>query len=143
MIKLSLEEVADALKQAKVPEAQNAEVLSKLKNLAEEKAEEKADATVPKAKNEFGVIVFDKDKVITGDFTAAVYQIAEGGDHGLVLGKISQAARDQNLAAKRKKHKFESLGDALHAKRAFLKQQGVLIKTKIPVRVLLSDNTLV
>ncbi|NBQ47976.1 MAG: hypothetical protein EBU33_05925 [Sphingobacteriia bacterium] len=144
-MKLSLEEIQGALAEAKVPTEQQTMVIDHLQEVIKELEAEKIATKLPSQKNEFGVIIFDKNGVLKGqDFVAAVYTIPQGEDHDNVLRKISEAARDQNEAAKRKKHTIESMGEACESvKRKFIKQKNVNIKSKAPVRVLVSDNKLV
>lgn len=145
MIKLAIEDVMGALQEAKIPKEQQGAVLNYLQQVAQEEQAQKEENKLPKQKNEFGVILFDADGVVAGkEFTAAVYQIPQGDDHNLVLGKISQAAREQVAAAKRKKYPINTIGEAIqNVKRKFIKDLNVNLKTKNPVRVLVSNNKLV
>lgn len=144
-MKLSLEDIQSALAEAKIPDTQQNLVIDHLQEVIRELEAEKIATKLPSQKNEFGVIIYDKDNVLKGnDFTATVYTIPQGEDHGQVLRKISEAARDQNEAAKRKKTLIESLGEACESlKRKFIKAKNVNLKSKVPVRVLVSDNKLV
>ena len=145
MTKLAIEDVMQALQEAKVPKEQQGTVLNYLQQVAQEEAAQKEAEKLPTQKNEFGVILFDADGLVAGkEFTAAIYQIPQGDDHNLVLGKISQAARDQVLAAKRKKYPINTMGEAVqNVKRKFTKDKNVNLKTKTPVRVLISNNKLI
>ena len=144
-MKISLEEVQESLKRAGIAAEQAGVVLKDLQEVIQELEAEKVATKLPTKKNEFGVIIYDKDGVLTGkDFVATVYTIPQGDDHGLVLGKISSAARDQNEAAKRKKNILKTLGEACESlKRKFIKAKNVNLKTKEPVRVLVTNNALV
>jgi hypothetical protein len=145
MTKVSIEDVLEGLKQAKVPAKEVGATLDYLKKVVQEEQAQKDAEKLPTQKNEYGVILFDADGVVAGkEFSAAVYQIPQGDDHGLVLGKISQAAREQVAAAKRKKYPINTMGEATSSiKRKFIKDKNVNLKTKNPVRVLISDNKLV
>lgn len=145
MTKLAIEDVMQALQEAKVPKEQQGIVLNHLQQVAQEEALQKEENKLPKQKNEFGVILFDAEGLVAGkEFTAAVYQIPQGDDHNLVLGKISQAAREQVASAKRKKYPIDTMGEAVqNVKRKFTKDKNVNLKTKSPVRVLVSNNKLV
>lgn len=145
MIKVSIDDITAALADSGIPKDSQQKVLTYLKSVVEEEQAQKEAEKLPKQKNEFGVIIFDAEGHLKGkEFTASVYQIPQGEDHNLVLGKISQAARDQNAASKRKKWHFDSLGSAIQGiKRKFIKDKNVNLKTKNPVRVIVSDNKLV
>jgi hypothetical protein len=144
MTKISIEQLQDILAEAKIAPDKQKEILENVKAVAEEEKAEKAQSVCPKAKNEFGVVLFDKDNVLAGkEFTAGVYQVKEGFDHSTVLTLVSEAARNQNSAAKRKKTVIQSVGDAFqNLKRKFIKDKGINLKTKTPVRVLVSNNSL-
>jgi hypothetical protein len=144
-MKIDIEEVISALQVAKIDKTQQGTVLNYLQDVAKEIEAQKQAEKLPNKKNEWGVILFSNVEGLKDDnFTAAIYQIPVGADHGLVLGKVSQAARDQVLAAKRKKYPISTMGEAVvNVKRKFLKEKNVNIKTKQTVRVLVSNNQLV
>ncbi len=141
MKKISIEEIESALKEANVAQPQQNQVLEYLKQVA---AENESSPTTPKSKNEFGVVIFDKENHLAGkEFTACVYQVKEGYDHGSVLSQLSEVARTQNEAAKRKKNIIKTMGELFEfLKPKFAKTKDIKIKTKNPVRVIVSDNTL-
>ena len=144
-MKIDISEIEEALKIALVEPDKQKEVLNHLQEVIKELEENKAAGAVPKQKNEFGVIIYsDEPEWAQKEFTASVYTIPQGSDHGQVLAKISQAARESNEAAKKKKNIIETIGDAFqNLKRKWAKEKGVNFKTKIPVRVLISNNKLV
>lgn len=145
MSKISLEDLAEALSVAKVEPAKQTLVLNHLQEVINELAAEKAATSAPKQKNEFGVILYSEDDSLNGkEFTASVYSIPQGSDHNQVLYKISSAARESNEAAKKKTHLIETIGQAFQSlKRKWIKDKNVMLKSKIPVRVLISSNKLV
>ena len=145
MIKISIEDVVEGLKKAGVSDKEAGITLDYLKQVAQEEAAQKEENQLPKQKNEWGIIIFDADNQLQGkEFTGAVYQIPQNDDHSLVLSKISQAARDQVASAKRKKYPIHTMGEAIqNVKRNFIKDKNVNLKTKNPVRILISNNNLV
>jgi hypothetical protein len=144
MTKISIEQLQDILAEAKLAPDKQQEILDSVKAILEEEKAEKTDSVAPKAKNEFGVVLFDKNNELAGkEFTAGIFQVKEGFDQSTVLSLISEAARSQNSAAKRKKTVIQSVGDAFqNLKRKFIKDKGINLKTKTPVRVLISNNSL-
>jgi Ser/Thr protein kinase RdoA (MazF antagonist) len=144
MIKIAIEDIAQALQEAKIPKEQQGIVLNHLQQVVEEEKAQKEAEKIPTQKNEFGVVIFDAENKLAGmEFTASVFTIKQGDDMGAVLGKISQAARDQNATSKRKKWNFDSLGSAIQGlKRKFIKPYNINLKTKNPCRVLVSNNSL-
>jgi len=140
---LSIEEVILTLKALKVPSDLLVKAETQFEQIEAEKKEEKADAA-PKAKNEYATILLDPENKLAGlgDFVSLVVQVPEGSDTGMVLPKIYKAIYDQKAAAKKKPKKLDTVCDAAEGlKRAFTKQNEIMIKTKSPVRTLISNNT--
>ena len=145
MSKIALENVQTVLAELKIEPDKQDKILQELQKIIEDEKNERAENKAPKSKNEFGVILYDANNELAGkEFTASVFQVKQGFDFNTVLSKISTAARNQNVAAKRKKNVIETIGDAcMYLKRKFTKEQEVNIKTKEPIRVLISSNRLV
>ncbi len=143
---ISLDEVESVLLQRKVPNA--TEILKDLEQVLEELKAEKEANKEEKPKYEFIVILNDpngelKDKKVEDTITAFVVQQEEGEDATLVFSKIEDAARAQNETAKTKKSRLQSMRDIFDGlKSKFLKEKKLKIKTKEPVRVLLSTKAL-
>lgn len=142
MSKISIEEVEEALFKQNIDSAIVTKVIKELGEIAEEKKAERP--ALPKQKNEFLIVLSDPENALAGkDFAGWVVQIPVGDDPGLVLGKIRDAAKETDAAKKRKKSVISTMGEAfLGIKRKFIKSKNVHIKTKIPVRVLVTDNKL-
>jgi hypothetical protein len=142
MSKISIEEVESVLRQQNVDAKIVNTVIGHLNEVIQEEKENRT--TVPKQKNEFLIILSDPNKELVGkDYVGYVVQMKQGDDAGLVLDKIKAAAHDTNAAKKRKKSMLTTMADAFHGiKRAFLKPKNILIKTKEPVRVLITDGKL-
>jgi len=143
-MKVDIEEVQHVLEERKVPNA--TDIIKDLQQILEElKAEKEAEAE-GKPKYEYVVVVLDpsgelkaqkKDEVLS----AFVVQQEEGEDAGLVMSKITDAAKLQNEAAKRKKDRFKNLRDIFGGlKSKFLKEKKLKIKTKEPVRIILTTG---
>lgn len=141
---LSIEDVVDTLKNMKVP----AETIIKIENELEAKeAEVKADrlAGAPKQKSELVTVLLDPEHRLDGlgDFTSLVIQIPQGQDAGTTLSRLYQSVYDQRAGMKRKVFPIESVSDAAGVvKRKWFKQNSLHIRTKEPVRVLVSDDTI-
>lgn len=144
-MKLALEDIQQALKAVQVEPEQQIKVLNYLQEVIKEHEEHKQDNAAPKAKNEFGVVLYDTNNELNGkEFTASIYTILQGDNHNTVLNRISSAVREQNEAAKRKRNVINSIGTAFQfLKRRFIKEQNVNIKTKVPVRVIISNNQII
>lgn len=137
---IKLEEIQEVLKQQKVAVDVIVKIIDKLREVEEDK---KADKEVgPKAKNQLVSVIFDKDKVLKGDFTAAIFQIEEGAAPAAVIDRVKAAAQQYNASKKGRKSSVSSFAQALDMPRKFLKAEQVLVKTKQPILVVVSDNTL-
>lgn len=139
---LKIDEVIETLRKLKVPSDLIVKAETELETIEQEKKDEKVDAG-PKAKSQFVTILLDPENKLRGlgDFVSLVVQVPEDHDVGLTINKINQSVYDQRAASKRKVKNIETVGEAASAvKRKFFKTNDVLIKTKEPVRVLVSDN---
>ncbi len=146
MTKLDIDEITRIIKGVKLPPEAEQKVLKEVKDTIQKIEDHKDDtAAGPKQKNEYGVVLFDAENKLAGqEFTACVFKIPEGDDMGTVLTRLSTASRTQNDAAKRKKNPIKSMGEAFgFLKRKFSKTVNIQPVTKIPVRVLISNNELV
>lgn len=140
MTKVSIEQVQESLVRLNIEKNQQNKIVAELQEIL--KQEKLHKDPVVKNKNEFGIVLYAPE-LLGKEYTATVYQIREGEDHGTVLKRISTAAHNQNAAAKKKNNLLKSIGDACqNFKRKFIKEQCVNIKTKNPVRVLISNNAL-
>lgn len=143
MSKISIEDLQDVLTESGVEAQKQKKILELAQKAIEEEKQQKADSSVPKSKNEYGVVLYAPD-LVGKEYTASIYQIKVGDDHSTVLRRVSEAVNSQNLTAKRKKTVIDTMGLAFQKlKRKFIKEKEINIKTKTPVRVLVSDNKLV
>ena len=138
MSKISLDEVESTLLRQKIEPAKVSAIIHDLKQVIEEVANDKDNT--PKEKWEHIVILNDPNGEFKGkELTAWVVQQPENADAGMIIGKIQDAAKNQNEGATKKKHLLTTLNDMMgYVKPRFLKEKKVRIKTKEPVRVLIS-----
>ena len=143
MSKISIEEVESVLLQNKLaPETVQA-VVKQLATIVEETRADRS--TTPKTKNEFTIILSDPNGELAGkDFTGWVVQIKTGEDVGTLLTRVGEAAKAYNNTTRAgKKNPIKTVGEAfMYVKRKFFKEKEVLVKTKEPVRVLVTNNQL-
>lgn len=136
-MKVSLENVEAILLERKIEPPKVKEILRDLEKAAEEEKADNAATTGPKAKWEHVIVINDPEGKLKDDFTGWVVVQQEGQDTGLVLSKLTDAAKTQNDAAKRKKSLLQNFGEIFQGlKSKFLKEKGLKIKTKEAVRVL-------
>ena len=139
MAKISIEQVEATLLEQKVDPAKVSAIIKDLEQVVEEEKAERQDGADPKPVWEHLIVIDDPDKKLAGtDFVGWVVKQKEGTDSGLVLSKLTDAAKTQNESGKRKKKSriegFKDLFSALKPK--WLKEKGIKVCTKTAVRVL-------
>lgn len=141
-MKVSLENVESILLQRKIEPPRVQEILRDLEQAAEEEKEERQANADPKTKWEYVIVLHDKDNLLAEKEIAGwVVQQREGQDAGLIVSKLSDAAKSQNETAKRRKSMISGLVDLFHGlKPKFAKEKGLRIKTKELTRVVITDG---
>ena len=142
MSKISIEDVEGILRKQNVDTQVVNTVIREMEEVIQEEKDNKVP--VPKQKNEFIIVLSDPNNELAGkDFVGWVVTQKQGEDAGLILDKIRAAAGETNAAKKRKKNMIMNMADAFYGiKRFFLKSRNVAVKTKEPVRVLITDGKL-
>ena len=144
MAKISIEQIEATLLERKIDAVKVHEIIKDLEQVVEEEKADRLAETDPKPKWEHLIILDDPEKKFASlgtDFVGWVVQQKEGTDAGLVLSKLVDAAKTQNEGGRKKKlliKGFTDLFDALKPKS--LKEKGIRIKTKHPVRILTVDG---
>jgi 2-C-methyl-D-erythritol 4-phosphate cytidylyltransferase len=156
-MKIELEKIETAMSENGVDEAIIAAVITQLKSEIEEELQpEIEDETptnddltdgsedLPKVKYEYIIVLNDKEGFLKDKEIAGwVVQQEENADAGLIVSKISDAVKDQNAGAKRKKHSMTNLTEAFESlKSKWLTPKKLKIKTKELTRVIISDGKL-
>ena len=97
---------------------------------------------LPKVKYEYVIILNDKDGHLKDKELAGwVVQQEENADAGTILGKLKDAAKDQNETARKKTARITSLEDLFDGlKSKWLKGRNIKIKTKDLTRVIVSSG---
>jgi hypothetical protein len=134
----AIEKVLDLLSDAavKVDEAKQAEE-AEVADTAEEGSDE------PKVKKQYGILVSDKDGIITKDLVGWVFQMPENEDSRDVIELVKKAAYNYNASKKGRKYPVASIGSAIEGCGSkFFKPYNVSFKTKEPVLVITTDNIL-
>jgi hypothetical protein len=163
MNKVAIEEVESVLLEQKIDPKKVSEIIRALEEIAEEISDaskesesgsglesdglpaDPGDDSTPKEKSEYLIVLNDPDNVLDGaELMGWVVQQKEGHDAGTVLKRLSDAAKDQNEGAKRKKSSLTSMIQLFEGiKSKFLKSHGIKVKTKEAVRVLVTDGKIV
>ena len=154
---IPIEEVEATLLEKHFDPVKVQEVIRDLEKIAEELAAEKEPAEVvdqdglpadvgadglPKIKWEYVIVLNDKENYLKDKEIAGwVVQQEENADAGLVLSKLTDAAKDQNESAKRKKNALGTLEDIFDGlKTKFIKPKKIRIKTKDLTRVIIAGK---
>jgi hypothetical protein len=97
---------------------------------------------LPKIKYEHVIILNDKEGYLKDKEIAGwVVQQEENADAGMILGKMKDAAKDQNETAKKKTAQITSMEDMFDGlKPKWLKNKNIRIKTKDLTRVIISNG---
>ena len=139
-MKVNIENVEAILLERKIENVKVQEIIRDLEQAVEEEKEDRIANADPKQKWEHVIIINDPDGKLDSmkdDFMGWVVQQREGQDTGMVFSKLTDAARLQNESAKRKKTLIKTFGELFDGlKSKWLKEKGLRIKTKIPVRVM-------
>ena len=145
-MKIALEEVQSVLEQHKVKDA--AVIMKDLEQILAELQAEKEAEKEEKPAYETVVVLHDPSGKLINDkadefVSAFVVQQEEGQDAGTILSRIADAAKLQNESAKRKNARLQNMREIFDGlKSKYLKEKKVKIKTKEPVRVLLTTGKL-
>lgn len=133
--KVNINLVAETLKRHKLEPAVLREIIEEL-NAAAKPETETVDSG-PKSKKEF-VILADSSGT-----TGWVLQIsADSGQH-TIIDRINRAAHDFNNSKAGRLLPVKTVAEALESvKRKFMKEADVLVKTRIPVSIIKTNNKL-
>jgi hypothetical protein len=98
----------------------------------------------PRIQKQFAILISDpENQMPTTDLTGWVLQLPEEESPALVEAKIHQAAYAFNQTPKGRRMPVKTVGEACEAVPArIFKEQDIWIKTKEPVLILKSDNTI-
>ena len=143
MKKVSIEEVESTLLENKIPADKVKTIVKQLEEVVEElKNEPKGE----KVSWEHVIVLQDKDGVLKDKEIAGwVVNQHEGDDAGLILTKLSSAAKNQNEAAKRKKNVITNMVELFEGLKPkwVVKDKKIRIKTKELTRVIVTDGKLI
>ena len=136
-MKVTLEQIEATLLERKVEPVKVAEIIKDLEQAIEEEKADREANKIPKALWEYTIIINDPDKKLGNELEGWIVKHLEGQDSGLLLGKLTDAAKTQNESSKKKKSLITGFGELFSAiKTKFLKEKGLKVCTKTSVRVL-------
>lgn len=141
-MKTSLEDVEFALRKAQVDEPKVKEVVDELKAQIEAAKLEKEERA-KRAPKKFQILASVKDDAQKVEETPEwIFQTDESFDHNKLEETIQAVIVDFKSSGKKKAEKVNTIGDAiLYIPNKFFKARGLVKKTKEPVLVSKTDNT--
>jgi hypothetical protein len=144
MSKIPLEIIAEALNNNNLDEETISRVMNDIAHMAQVMADEEKASREPPVKKQFIIVLSDpRGTVPDEDYVGWVVQIPEDDNPGSTLERIKRSAYEHNISKKGRKYPVKSIGEACEAVGAkFQKEQGVSIKTKLPITILKTDNLL-
>lgn len=132
---VKIEDIEDTLRKQKLDVAVIKNVVQELKEIEEENKAERSG--VPKAKNQFVIVVKGPAQLKGLSIGGWVVQIPEGQDVNDTLPRLKKAAAATVAAQKRKRRDIDTVADAMRlSKRKFTKEQNVHVKTKEMVQAI-------
>ena len=141
-MKIDIDEIESVLLKKKVEQTKVTEIIKELNEIVEELKNDPKE----KQKWEYVIVLNDpegdlKDKEVAG----WCVQQHENDDAGLVLSKLSDAAKGQNDSTKRKKNVITDMTELFEnlKPKNLVKSKGVRIKTKELTRVIITNGKLV
>jgi hypothetical protein len=139
---IPIEEVEAKLLEKHIDPSKVSVIIKELQEVAEELKEDRKSSAGPKQKWEHVIILNDKEGLLTGKEIAGwVVQQEADADAGLIIGKLKDAAKSQNEAAKRKKHVMTNLVELFEGLKAkFTKEKKIRVKTKELTRVIITNG---
>ena len=146
MAKVELDALKKLLEKNEVAVVKRNQILKDIQLLLEQEALDK-EMSPPAVKKEFLVLVSDPKKALAAAYPEGVVgwvvQIPEGEDAGQTVPRILQSAYNHNATPAGSKFPVETVGEALESVGPkIFTEQNVFVKTKVPVRVLTTDNRL-
>ena len=141
--KIDLSEVIAIINAQKLSPPDTQALIKEIKARAQTK-EADADIKPPAAKKQFVIVVSDPEgHLAKHDFTGWVVQVTEDSSPHTTVDRIKRAAHDFNASKKGRLLPVKSVGEALESvSRKYFTEAEVSVKTKLPVYVVKTDNTL-
>lgn len=144
MAKVDVDTVTAILQENQLPPDLVRTILRQINEEIRKEQEDAAKTREPRAKNQFVILLSDPRGILPEeDFVGWVLQLPEDHSPGVALERVAKAADLHNTSPKGRKHPVKTLGEACEVvSPKFQKENLVSIKTRLPVTVLRTDNSL-
>jgi hypothetical protein len=144
MAKIEINQVAEIIKRHKIEPSVLREIVEEM-NAATQPAEGE-DVAPPAQKKQYVVLFSDPEGKLgslADSLVAWVLQCPEEASPHSVVDRIHKASYDFNASKRGRMLPVKSVGEALESVGTkFFKESEIWVKTKLPVFVMLTDNTL-
>lgn len=143
MPKIDVSKVAEILKKNQLEPGVLRRVIEEMNLVTQPDPADSDDP--PAVKKQFVVLLSDPEKKMPQgvDFAAWVLQLPEDESPALIVERIRQSAYDYNATRKGRLYPASTIGEAIENVPAkHFKEHDVWIKTKTPVLVVKTDNTI-
>lgn len=142
MSKIQVSQVAEILKKHKIEPTVLREIVDEMNEVTA--PAEGADSAPPSQKKQFVIVLSDPRGILPQvELTGWVVAIPENATPFGTADRIHKAAYDFNASKKGRMHPVKSVGEALESASAkYFKESELWVKTKMPVAVVVTDNSL-
>lgn len=100
--------------------------------------------SIPRVKKQWGILVSDPEHTINKEYMGWVFQMNEDDNIADATDKIITAAAAFNRSKKGARNPVKTIGEAcMFVPGKFFKEQNIYVKSKEPIYINITDNTLV
>jgi hypothetical protein len=142
MAKIEVNQVAEILKRHQLEPALLREIVEELNHVTQPEGDD--EAKPPALKKQFVIMLSDmENKLPKENLTGWVVQIPEDASPASTPERIFKASYDFNASKKGRAYPVKSVGESLeNTSSKYFKESEMWVKTKHPVAVIVTDNTL-
>ena len=145
MAKVEVDILKKGIERREVPVRQRNEILQDIKHVLEQEALEK-DMKPKKPKMDYQLLFIDPGHILKGKeelIYGLILKAPEGIDSAEFISRLSAAAHEHNATPKGRKFPVDNLAEACEAiSPKILKEFGISVTTKIPLKVTTHDGKL-
>lgn len=144
MAKIDIELVAEVLKENELDPSVVERIVRQLARAAEKAADEAAAERETPTKKQWVIVLSDPhDELPDEDMVGWVLQIPENDNPAVAIERLVKAAHHFNSTRRGRRQPAKSFAEACEVVGGkFLKENNVVVKTKLPVTALKTDNVL-
>ena len=139
MAKIDINKAAEILKKNQVDPKILRQIVEEMNLVTQAEGD---DEKPPRHKYQFAIVISDpEERLPKTDFVGWVLQLPEGESVVTTQDRVFRTAYDYNTTKKGRLMPCKTVGEAMeHIPAKAFKEQGLVVKTKIPVLMLKTDN---